>query len=416
LSTDPTILAAAWLAPMAATGPPLLRDAGVVFAAGRILAVGPTAQLRRDHPHAALHDMGNAVILPGLVNAHAHLELSDATPAQPPPDSFADWLLAMVRRGGTRTPEQTAAAVATGIEQCLRFGVTSVGDISRAAPLTRPLLARSPLHAVSYGEVAAMAQRRHNLEMLLEQAADPSAAGANLRIGISPHAPYSIEPNGFRRCLAAAIDQNLPLATHLAESTDEAEFLDAHTGPLRKLWTQLDGWDDHVPRFSGGPIRYAQSLGLLDYPTLLAHVNYCDDDELAILAAGKASVVYCPRTHAYFGHPPHRWRDMLAAGINVAAGTDSCASSPDLNLVDDLRLLHRIAPEVPALALWEMATLNAARAIGQEAVVGSLEPGKRADLVVFDVSTGDPLSEVIGCQLQPVGLWVDGNVQKRVYT
>src|SRR5207302_10539659 len=110
----------------------------------------------------------------------------------------------------------------------------------------------------------------------------------------------------------------------------------------------------------------ANAIGLLDYPTVLAHVNYCDDVDLDLLARGRAGVVYTPRTHAYFGHPPHRWRDMLARGINVAVGTDSCASSPDLNLVDDLRLLHRLAPEVPAQTLWEMATIRGARAIGRE--------------------------------------------------
>src|SRR5204862_5225873 len=122
----------------------------------------------------------------------------------------------------------------------------------------------------------------------------------------------------------------LPLATHLAESADEAEFLARHSGNLMKVWDFVGGFDDAVPKFEGGPIRYAEALGLLDRPTLLAHVNYCDDDELKILAAGKASVVYCPRTHQYFAHPPHRWREMIATGINVAIGTDSTASSGDL--------------------------------------------------------------------------------------
>src|SRR6185295_5433024 len=96
-------------------------------------------------------------------------------------------------------------------------------------------------------------------------------------------------------------------------------------------------------------------------------VNYCDDAELDLLAAGKASVVYCPRTHAYFSHPPHRWREMLARGINVAIGTDSCASSPDLNLLDDLRLVRKIAPDFPAESLWALATRNPARAVQLDA-------------------------------------------------
>ena len=109
----------------------------------------------------------------------------------------------------------------------------------------------------------------------------------------------------------------MPLATHLAETPDEATFLADHTGPFRDLWSYIGAWDQDVPSFAGGAIRFAKATGLLDYPTLLAHVNYCDDAEMELLAQSKASVVYCPRTHAYFAHPPHRFREMLASGINV---------------------------------------------------------------------------------------------------
>ena len=117
---------------------------------------------------------------------------------------------------------------------------------------------------------------------------------------------------------------NFPIATHLAETADEAEFLANHSGPFRDLWAALGAWSDGVSRFAGGPIRAMQLVGLLDLPgAVLAHVNYCDDAELDILARGRASVVYCPRTHAWFRHPPHRLREMLARGINVAVGTNS---------------------------------------------------------------------------------------------
>jgi cytosine/adenosine deaminase-related metal-dependent hydrolase len=228
-----------------------------------------------------------------------------------------------------------------------------------------------------------------------------------LRCGISPHAPYSIETTGYRRCLDTARSHHLPLATHLAETTDEASFLADHDGPFRELWTLLNAWDEDVPRATGGPVRMARDLGLLDYPTLLAHVNYADDDELDILAAGQASVVYCPRTHEFFGHPPHRWREMLARGINVAVGTDSCASSPDLNLVDDLRLLHRIAPEIEPIRLWEMATIRAAKAINAKDV-GSLAPGNIADAVVFAAMGDDPLREILSNRVLPTHLLICG--------
>jgi cytosine/adenosine deaminase-related metal-dependent hydrolase len=176
------------------------------------------------------------------------------------------------------------------------------------------------------------------------------------------------------------------------------------------LWESIGLWDEGVDSFDGGPVRYARALGLLEARALLAHVNYCDDDELEVLAAGKGSVLYCPRTHEYFGHPPHRWKEMLARGINVAVGTDSCASSPDLNLVDDLRLLHRIAPGVDPETLWQMATVRAAKAINKETSVGSLTAGKWADLVVFPAQGEAPLREILETRIGAAQVWIGGEL------
>ncbi len=405
------ILEADWVIPIDA--PPIrggaVAVAGVGAGAGvgaddarRILAIGPIADIRTRYPGADRLDLTGHTLLPGLVNAHTHLELSDCTPGESPPDGFVGWLVRMLTR--TRVPDdhlaqRSAHGVRQGIAQCLRYGVTTVGDISRQCHITRPILRQSPLRVVSYGEIMAMAQRRSLLQPRLDLAADRACQSDRLHIGLTPHAPYSVEPDGYRASLQRAVADSLPLATHLAESSAEAEFLASHTGPFRDLWDAWLTWDDHVPTYAGGPIRYARDLGLLDYPTLLAHVNYADDDELALLAAGRASVVYCPRTHAFFGHPPHRFDDMLARGINVALGTDSCASSPNLNLLDDLRLVHRLYPDLPLETLFTMATLNGARALGLSHDVGSLSPGKAADILAFPISGPDPLRAILDSAL-----------------
>jgi cytosine/adenosine deaminase-related metal-dependent hydrolase len=401
------ILTAAWIAPMVR---PPIRDGAVLIGGGRILDVGSSRTLRAKHSGAEVRDLGNVVILPGLVNAHTHLELSDCQRGSPPTEGFSSWLVGMLQRTRISPEEMEAAvnrAVQIGVEQSLRFGVTAVGDISRQCSLTRQLLRESPLRIVSYGEVQAMAQRRGLLEERLAIAADESLATSRLTIGITPHAPYSVEPLGYRRCLETAKSRGLPLATHLGETLEEADFLATHSGPLRDLWNQWLTWDDSVPKFTGGPIRFARELGLLDFPTLLAHVNYCDDTEMEFLARGKASVVYCPRTHHFFSHRPHRWREMLQRGINVAVGTDSCASSPDLNLVDDLRLLHQLSPDEPASLLWEMATIRAAKAIGV-ADAGAIQAGSPADLVAFTCSTANPLEEILEQQELPAAVWIEG--------
>jgi cytosine/adenosine deaminase-related metal-dependent hydrolase len=377
----------------------LISGGGVLVRDGKILAVGRTQDLRAQADR--ITDMPGHLLLPGLVNAHAHLELSLCRAAKPP-QNFAHWLAAMIRDAAAAPGSgEVTSAVAQGIDQCHRFGVTTVADITRHPALTRPLLRASSLLVTSFGEVRAMAGRRHQLETLLEAASHRTAGDqGNLRIGISPHAPYSTEPAAYLACIEAAKKLDLPLTTHLAESPDEARFLADHAGPLRDLWDSL-GWDEQVPKFSGGPIRLAKTLGLLDWPTLLAHVNYCDEDELTILAAGRASVVYCPRTHRYFGHPRHRFRDMLARGINVVVGTDSCASSPDLNLLDDLRLIHKIAPDLPPTTIFQMGTRRGAKALGRENECGSLSRGHRADLIAFPVTGPDPLLALLESDATP---------------
>jgi len=389
---------------------PMLRDGAVVFEGGLIIDVGPTREMESRHPDAEVYDYGQAVILPGLVNAHTHLELSLMRPPSIVP-AFVDWIIWLLEtiRQTHRDSTHHNRSIEAGVEQCLRFGVTTIGDITGNPAGTRSILCTSPIRAVSFGEVRGMAKRRNQIDPMLESAVRGTYQRASsLKLGVSPHAVYSTEPAGFARSLELAKREKLRLTTHLAETADEAVFLEKHEGPFRRLWEYLDAWDEHVPRWPGGPIRVAAELGLLDYPTLLAHVNYCTDEELVVLSKGQASVVYCPRTHAYFQHPPHRWRAMLDAGINVAIGTDSCASSSDLNIVDDLRLVHRTAPGAPAQLLWEMATTRAAGSLCWETGLGSLTQGKYADAVVFETVADDPLTWILENQVFPKEVWLHG--------
>ena len=410
---EPILLSAAWLAPM---DRPVIRDGGVVFAGGTIVAVGDANALRAAHPDARVEDLGDSVILPGLVNPHTHLELSHCTPAGggEAGESFTDWIIKLADRSGRNSgvPHEQLFGDATrrGVEQCLRFGVTCVGDISQQMHITRPILRDSPMRCVSYGELLGLAKLRRRYDELLPRAIDRTFESERLRVAITPHAPYTVDLPGYRECIALARQNGLPLATHLAETPHEREFLEQHAGDFRGLWNLIGQWSDGVETFrGGGPIDFADAIGLLDYPrTLLAHVNYCDDRELSVLARGRASVVYCPRTHAFFRHPPHRWREMLSRRINVAVGTDSCASSPDLDIVDDLRLLHAIAPEFPVEQLWQMATTRAAKAIGMDDVAGSLTPGKAADFAVFEGATGEPLADLLRTGHKPREVWLAG--------
>lgn len=396
------ILAAAWIAPMSS---PIFRDGAIAIAEGKIVAVGDAGKIRSEYPGAEMTDLGDSILLPGLINPHTHLELSDCTPGGSSADSFTDWILTMRQRSGAG---DFAAATRAGIAQCLRFGITTVGDITQQIQITRPILAASPLRAISFGEVLGLAKRRFRFDELLPQAIDREYETDRMKIGLSPHAPYTVDLDGYKQCMEIAKTRAIPIATHLAENPGESSFLTDHAGPFRDLWNTLGSWVDPVPTHRGSPIEMANIIGLLELPTVLAHVNYCTDEEMNLLAAGSASVIYCPRTHAYFKHPPHRWREMLDRGINVAIGTDSCASSPDLNLVADLRLLRTLALDLPAEQILQFATTRAARALSMENQIGSLAPGKEADLISFRAIGDDPLEAILQSNEVPTSVWIGG--------
>lgn len=383
-----------------------MRNGAVAIAGDRIVGVGEFHSLRGIHPQAGVTDLGDVILLPGLINAHTHLELTHFARDDAPEGSFADWILSIPRRRGTLRVED---AVKDGIAQCLKFGVTCVGDITQQSEPTRRTLADSPLRAVSYGEALGLGAIRDKFDLLMSQNATSPHASDRLRIGISPHAPYTVDLPGYEQILQLAKARNLPLATHLAEDVGETSFLTDQAGPFRELWNKIGSWADGVQTFRGSPIEMAHAIGLLEYPSLLAHVNFCTDSEMSLLAKGHASVVYCPRTHQYFGRPPHRWQEMLERGINVAVGTDSLASNPDLNPVEELRLLRTIAPNMPGSSLWQLVTLRAAKAIQWDQDLGSLTAGKLADIVAFEAKSNDPLEELLQGEGLPVAVWIGGS-------
>ena len=197
-----TLLLAARL--QAAPHAPMIRDAGLLIEGSRIKSIGDANELRRAHLDASTHDLGDVLLLPGLVNAHVHLELSKHNHGVAPA-SFIDWLMDLM--GQSLDP---AAGTLAGVEECLRSGVTCVGDISRQCKITRPLMKNGPLRVVSFGEVQAMAQRRTLLGERFAAAADLTDESEWLRVGISPHAPYSIEPAGYEECLTFARQTGRP--------------------------------------------------------------------------------------------------------------------------------------------------------------------------------------------------------------
>jgi cytosine/adenosine deaminase-related metal-dependent hydrolase len=376
---------------------------------GMIAEVAAAADLRGE----PATDLGDCLLLPGLVNAHTHLELTHLAGLVPPKGDFVGWLGQVATRAREQADNRDTAerAVLQGSDLSLTEGVTTIGDVSRWPALTRPLLAGGPLRVVSFGEVIAIGTLRDRLGPRLAAAADRTHDSAHLRAGVSPHAPYTLEPEALQACADRAAGDHLALCMHLTETAYEIEFTTALAGPLRQHLEALGVWDDRVPRPGRRPIDFAAACGILAPHALLAHVNYATDHELDRIAASGAHVAYCPRTHHAFGHPPHRFLDMLQRGINVCIGTDSLASNPSLSVVEELRFLRRRYPDLPVGTLIELGTIHGARALGLANTVGAVAPGMAADLVAVPLDPSgpaDPLYNVLESDLQPSAVYIGG--------
>lgn len=362
-------LSARWVFPV--SGPPI-PDGMVAITGERIAAVGPRGRQIADM------DFGEAAILPGFVNAHTHLDLSELRGRCPPSGDFTGWLRQVIAHRRAATPQQIEADIRMGLAESLRHGTTLLGDISGDGG-SWDVLANAPLRAVVFRELLGLPQARASAAWeRLDRWLESRIATATCRPGVSPHAPYSVRSSLF----LAASTRGVPVAVHLAETAAEQELLLLRRGQLVPFLRDLDVWEPD------GLAEDAQhALNLLNglSPTLLVHCNY-----LAPSASipHNCTIVYCPRTHSAFAHAPHPFRHFLQRGIRVALGTDSLASNPDLSILAELRHLHRHCPDVSGEVLLRMATLWGAKALGWAEETGSLEAGKSADLAIVPLAAG----------------------------
>jgi len=364
----------------------VLENGAVVVQGSKIAAIDSAATIRSRFPNDRdRHDFGDAVISPGFVNAHTHLELTECAGQIPPSHDFVDWLRRLMHDRTTNPPdtERVARSIADGIRLSLATGVTAIGDITRMPRLSRPALAACGVPIVSFGEIITIGSRRDELPAQVETALAPDHASETLRIAISPHAPYTVEPDAMTLCARVARNRAAPICVHIAETPDEAEFTRSATGPLADYLRERGLWDNQIPAAGCGPVELLARTGLLTPRTVLAHANYIDDRDMELIAAAGTSVAYCPRTHHAFGHKPHPFRALQAAGVNVSIGTDSLASNPSLSVLDELRFLRTRYPDFPAEELLAMGTLYGAKALGWNDQLGSITHGKRADFAII---------------------------------
>ncbi|MDE2680965.1 MAG: amidohydrolase family protein [Verrucomicrobiota bacterium] len=361
---------------------PPIADGFVRVDGNCIIEVGAWADVKNKSEAV---DLGEVILLPGLVNAHCHLDYTDFVGAIPAPRSFTDWINAIVDLKENVDAAAHRESWLHGAAQCLRHGTTTLGNIETRPDLLPELWDATPLRLVSFLELIVI-RANSDAAQAVADAVDWIASHKPPRghVGLSPHAPYTTKPDLLEACAAT----DLLMAMHLAESAEEDEMFRQGTGAL---YERLAGAGREMDDCgSSSPVTHAKRHGVLRDGTIGIHGNYLDDDDIRLLAENQVNLVHCPRSHDYFGHAPFRAEALRAAGVNLCLGTDSLATmragDAELSLFDELRSHREAFPDLDLETLLRCVTLNPARALGMAGQVGELAMDVFADLmtVPFD--------------------------------
>lgn len=470
------IIAASWVVPV--SGPPI-RSGAVRLRDGLIVEIGPRAHFAElnssddesagtansDAATKAVVELGDAILTPGLVNPHTHLELT-CYEGRIAAKSFWSWLTELVklrRAPGAAAAEE--ACIAEAAWRSLRAGVTCVGDISRRNVSWR-MLKRIPIRKVCFVELLTLADDPPRTPEELIAELDSMEPDGLLTPGITPHAPYSVPLAHLTDLAILAVRRSLPFTTHWAETVEEVAFLrgdgnllppllrevmesagvtSPELSPVEYLLSSLSKRAVTVAGKSAEEMRSGADVGMAGWS--IAHANYVTQDEFELLRRSGLAVIYCPRAHAFFGHRPHPIAAMRSRGIRVVLGTDSAASNigsawrrasdPDtgitarmksrqtgdiadraepegcerLSVLEEARFAAEVYRVIAPEEFLRMITIDAAAALGLADQIGTLEPGKAADLTAWSVGDaigGDPLRALLGASARATGVWVAG--------
>ena len=378
-------------------------NGAIVIIRDRIAAVGPADRIIKHYPKHRLYRFENTVLMPGLVNLHTHLELPPLLNAVRAP-AFPDWVLNLVRAKKDLTADDYASAAAQNIKALIRSGTTTVGEICTHG-LSPGLLKRSGLRAVIYHEIISMGPSSPSY--LWTKAITPRRdllhisrpLSGLVQAGISPHAPYTVSKAVLIRTGEISRKKHLRLAMHVAESREEIRLLQGKKSGFEKLY-RAAGWDPAWAPSADSSIQYLHGLGLLSGNFLAVHAVHATDSDIPLLRKTRASVAHCPRSNRETRAGKMSLRKFLDAGIIVGLGTDSLASSPSLNMWDEMRYAYRAHRRdgVSALTVFTLATAGGAAALGMGKETGSLGPGRRADVIAVRLpkkKSGDPYSDLL---------------------
>jgi cytosine/adenosine deaminase-related metal-dependent hydrolase len=388
---------------------PLIEDGAVVVDGNRIAAVGRFAELSRGHT-GEVEDLGEVILLPGLINAHCHLDYTMLRGAILAQKSFSSWVRRINEVRRTLSNDDLLASIAAGFAELRRWGTTGVFNIE-SYPELMVQMPPPPIRTWWFYELLDVRSRIDTEDVVIGALTffdrRPAWLGG---FGLSPHAPYSTSLDLYRLAKSGAEKHSMPLTTHLAESDEEFSMFESATGPLHDFVRGL-GRDMSD---AGGitPIGHLLDGNALPRGAILVHMNRLGsgDEERIAAHAGAIHVVHCPNCHTYFCREPFPFETYRRLGISVSLGTDSCASNRELNLFAEMRAFREAFPNISPDELLRMVTVQPARAIGMAGALGILRENALADLITipWSGSTEDAVEAVIENRTPIEWMLVDG--------
>ena len=389
-------------------GPPI-ENGAVAVSEDRIAEVGKFPEISAQHSAQEVVDLGEQALLPGLINAHCHLDYTCFRGTIPRQKSFTDWIRAINAEKAKLSAEDYVASINEGFAEAKRFGTTTIANLTAFPELVSHI--QSPIRTWWFAELIDVrdpSRANEIVDAALEQ------LKATEHWGLAPHAPFTASANLYRRCEEIAGSKDVLLTTHLAESREEISMFRDGNGPLYEFLKEIGrdmsdcGNETPLKRFVG-------RLGDASLPNwILAHVNELVQSDFDLLkgSATKFQIVHCPRSHDYFGHSPFQLHKLRELGFNICLGTDSLASNDDLSLFAEIRAFQKKFPNVRPEDILKMVTVNSAHSMNQENSLGKVRSGFVADLIAVPCERSTSgFEEILGFD-QPVS-WsmIGGQVQ-----
>ena len=390
-------------------------DNGAVAVSGsRITNVGKFSEISATNSGEQIVDLGEQALLPGLINAHCHLDYTCLRGKIPPPKSFTEWIQAINAEKANLSPENYIGSINDGFAEAARFGTTTIANLTAFPELVSRI--QAPIRAWWFAELIDVRDPSRANEIV--DAAVETLKSAE-HWGLAPHAPFTASANLYRRCEEVARLENALLTTHLAESREEMSMFRDASGPLydflKEIGRNMADCGRKTPLSQLTEILRDVSTPLdVTESWMLVHLNELakNDFDLFARSRNQFSIAHCPRSHAYFGHSPFEFETLRELGFNVCLGTDSLASNDDLSLFAEMRAFQKEFPKILPDEIFRMVTLNPALALGKPHVLGRIGKNCWADLIAVPITgSTSAFEEIVAFDRVVSWLMINGQVQ-----